>query len=118
MNSANNHMKNLNTFFTGSVISRVITSILLFLALLDFSIGYYKFLRWVVCATAIYTLYISYTSKDEINFSVWLFGLIALLFNPIIPFYLGKVSWQYADVIVGVIFIASIFFLKEKRSLN
>lgn len=107
-------MKKLNSFFTGSVIARLITAIFLFAALSNLSIGYYKFLRWIVCATAIYSLYISYNIKEKINFCVWLFGLIALLFNPFVPFYLGKASWQVADIIVGVIFIVSIFYLKEE----
>lgn len=104
----------MKNYFTGSVIARLITSIFLFIALSNLPIGYYKFLRWIVCATAIYSLYISYNIKEKINFSVWLFGLIALLFNPIIPFYLGKASWQVADIIVGTIFIVSIFYLKEE----
>jgi len=107
-------MKNLKSFFTSSVIARLITTIFLFISLSNLPIGYYKFLRWVVCATAIYSLYISYNTKEKINFGVWLFGLIALLFNPIIPFYLGKASWQVADIIVGSIFIISIFYLKEE----
>jgi len=107
-------MKKLNSFFTGSAIARLITAIFLFIALSNLPIGYYKFLRWIVCATSIYSLYISYNIKEKINFGVWLFGLIALLFNPIIPFYLGKASWQVADIIVGAIFIVSIFFLKEE----
>ncbi len=76
--------------------------------------GYYKFLRWVVVATAVYTAYINYLKKNEINFGVWLFGLIAILFNPILPFYLGKNSWQIVDGIVGIVFIVSVYFITEK----
>jgi hypothetical protein len=47
------------------------------------------------------------------NFGIWLFGLIALLFNPIIPFYLSRQSWQISDVIIGIIFIVSTFIIKE-----
>ena len=108
-------MDKLKKFFTGSVISRLITSGLLFVILTNQQIGYYKFLRWVVFATAIYTLYISYIKKGQMNLGVWLFGIIALLFNPIIPFYLGKSSWQITDVIIGVIFIISIFFVRENN---
>ncbi|NLD50438.1 MAG: hypothetical protein GX660_25130 [Clostridiaceae bacterium] len=108
-------MKNLTLFFTGSAIARIITAIFLFVALLNLPIGYYKFLRWIVCSTAIYSLYISYNIKEKINYGVWLFGLVAILFNPIIPFYLGKTSWQVADIIVGVIFIFSTLFVREKN---
>ena len=108
-------MENIKSFFTGSVIARLFTSILLFVGLLNLSIGYYKFLRWIVFASALYSLYISYTKDAKVNFGVWIFGLIAILFNPIIPFYLGKSNWQIADIIVGIILIGSIFVLREKN---
>lgn len=107
-------MDKLKKFFTGSVIARLITSVLLFVALTNQQIGYYKFLRWVVFATSIYTLYISYNKREQMNFGVWLFGIIALLFNPIIPFYLGKNSWQVTDLVIGIIFIVSIFIISEE----
>jgi len=109
-------MENLKKIFTSSVIARLITSVLLFIALLNQQIGYYKFLRWVVFATAIYTLYISYIKKEQMNFGVWLFGIIALLFNPLIPFYIGKSSWQITDIFTGIIFIISIFFIRENNN--
>ena len=106
-------MVELRKYFSGSVIARLVTSILLFVALSNLPIGYYKFLRWAVFATALYTAFISYNKKKQMNLGVWLFGLIALLFNPIIPFYLGKQTWQISDFIVGAIFIASTFIIKE-----
>ena len=101
-------------FFTSSVIARLVTSILLFIALTNQRIGYYKFLRWVVLATAIYTAYVAFKKRESINLGVWIFSLIAILFNPIVPFYLGKTTWQIADLIVGIIFLVSIFLIKEK----
>jgi hypothetical protein len=71
-----------------------------------------------VCATAIYTTFISYIKKGQINIGVWLFGLIAVLFNPLIPFYLGKSIWQKADVIVSIIFIISTFIVRENQSVS
>jgi len=111
-------MKNINSFFTGSVGARLITSILLFIALLNLPIGYYAFLRWLVCITAIYSLYISYNLDKKINFGVWLFSVIAILFNPMIPFYLGKSIWKIADTFVGIILFISIFILNEKRDIK
>ena len=107
-------MKNIKSYFTSSVIARLVTSILLFVSLSDQHIGFYKFLRWVVCATALYTAFISYNKKEQVNFGVWLLGLIALLFNPILPFYLGKYTWQITDLIVAVIFIISTFIIREE----
>jgi hypothetical protein len=111
-----NKLNSLKKYFTSSVIARIIASILLFVALSNLPIGYYKFLRWVVCSTAFYLTYITFIQNKKINFGVWIFGLIGILFNPIIPFYIGKSNWKIADLIVGIIFISSIFFVSEKRS--
>ncbi len=57
-------MNSIKQFFTGSVIARLITSLLLFIALSNKKIGYYKFLRWVVLGTAIYTAFIAFSKKE------------------------------------------------------
>ena len=103
----------MKRFLTTSVITRILTAILLFLALESFPIGYYKFLRWVVFLVSVYICYISYQFENKINIGFICFGIIALLFNPIIPFYIGKSSWQTADIIASGVFLASIFFIKE-----
>ena len=105
----------MKSFFTNSVIARIATAVLLFVALSNLPIGYYKFLRWVVCLTSVYTAYVAYNKNKEINFGVWLFGLIGILFNPLIPFYFNKYSWKVTDLIVGIIFLASTFMTREKQ---
>lgn len=108
-------MQNLKKFFTSSVIARFITTAFLLVGFSNQQIGYYKFLRWMVCATALYTAFISYKQKEQINLGIWLFGLVAILFNPIFPFYLGKESWQITDIIVVIIFIGSTFIFREQK---
>lgn len=107
-------MKKIKDYFSSSVIARLITAILLIVAVSNQQIGYYKFLRWCVFVTAIYVVYISYTIKKQMNFGVWLFGLIAILFNPIIPFFLGKELWRTTDLIIGIVFIGSTFIINEQ----
>ena len=103
----------LKNFLSGSVYARLVTAILLFIALFTLPIGYYNFLRWVVCLTAIYTLIISYKADGAVNFGVWLFILIAILFNPIFPIFMSRSIWRVSDLIVAVIFLASTFFIRE-----
>ena len=74
-------------------------------------IGYYTFLRFVVCCTAAYVAYISFIS-DRI-WGVWLFGGMAALFNPIIKIYLGKELWQVVDVIAIGLYIVGILAVKK-----
>ena len=48
--------------------------------------GYYTFLRWVVCMAA---LMVAFRAHDSERFgTVWTFGLVALLFNPLISIHL------------------------------
>ncbi|MCK9425540.1 MAG: hypothetical protein M0Q21_05855 [Ignavibacteriaceae bacterium] len=111
-------MRSINDFFTGSVMARLVTSTLLFFALFKLPIGYYKFLRWIVFSAAIYTAYISFIKNKQMNFGSWIFAMIAILFNPIIPFYMGKNAWAIADLLVGIIFCGSIYLIREGNPLN
>jgi len=75
--------------------------------------AYYQILRWVVCAVAVYSSYFAYQLK-KISWA-WIFGIIAVLFNPILPIYFTKEIWQLVDIIVAVIFFVSLFILKDKK---
>lgn len=67
--------------------------------------GYYQLLRWTVLAVGTYSAYLAY--KSQLIGWTWAFGIIALLFNPIIPFYFAKGTWQVMDIAVAIIFIVS-----------
>ncbi len=79
-------------------------------ALGDNPYGYYQFLRWLIFAVGVYSAYLSYSFNQKIW--PWIFAIIALLFNPIIPFYLSRNTWQPIDVIVAIIFLVSFFSRK------
>lgn len=69
-----------------------ISSALLFIGLADLPIGYYTFLRIIVTIGAISVVLGEYENK--ITPWVLIFGLIGILFNPIIPVYLhDKEVW-------------------------
>lgn len=72
--------------------------------------GYYILLRWVVTASAIFLVWVSYNLKK--TFWLFLMGIIALLFNPIAPIHLNKETWVIIDLIVATIFLVSIFKIK------
>jgi len=92
--------------------------VLLVLAIPDLPYGYYRFLRWVICAGSIYHAYLSY--ETEKKFWIILYAIIAILFNPIIPIYLDKNIWVVIDMIVAILILISFFFIKkikeEKKS--
>ena len=72
---------------------------------------YYRVLRWVVCVAAVCVAWAGY--KEGHTWAAWLFGVIALLFNPIKPFHLDRSTWLPIDAVTGVLFI--IAGLKIKR---
>lgn len=100
--------------FSFSVIARVVASALLFWALARHPYGYFTLLRWVVCATAAYSAYVSAT-VNRVPWA-WVLGFIALLFNPLIPARIDRATWAYLDVAVGIFFLLSVFFVREKLS--
>ena len=95
------------------IIGRIIASGMLVWALDDHVYGYYTLLRFIVCAVAVYCAFLAYSqSKEDWT---WIFGGIAVLFNPIIPIYLNRELWSVIDVIVAGVFVVSFFFVKVKK---
>ena len=85
---------------------------LLFIGLLDLQIGYYTLLRIVVTIGSVAVVVTEF--ENGLNFWVITFGLIAILFNPLIPVYLNdKSAWIPIDIIGGIIFIIKSFTLKQ-----
>ena len=67
--------------------------------------GYYILLRWVTCASAVYVAFAAHEWK---RFAwVWLFGVVALLFNPLVPVHLSRGVWQPIDVATALLFVAA-----------
>lgn len=86
----------------------------LFLALANLPIGYFTFLRIVVTIGSVAV--IVNEIKNGVNFWVIIFGLIAILFNPLIPIYLNdKSAWMPIDIIAAVIFLIKSFTLKKQN---
>lgn len=96
------------------IVFRLITFIFLLGALIELPYGYYTLLRFLVCGVSGYTAYIAL----ELNKKswVWIFGIIALLFNPLIPIYLDKGTWQIIDIITAIFFIISLFSIKKPNN--
>ena len=85
--------------------------ILLVIAIIgDPVIGYYTLLRLVVCTSALYFAYNFYKKNNQSN--IWIFSFIAVLYNPILPFYLyEKDLWRIVNIF-------TIYFIYKNRKLN
>jgi len=85
-----------------------ICSCLLLLGLTNLPIGFYTFLRIVVTIGSVVIVVTEY--ENGIGFWVVCFGLIAILFNPIIPIHLNeKDIWMPIDIVVAILFLAKAF---------
>ena len=98
----------------GFIIVRIITAALLIWALSKHPYGYYTLLRFVVCGVTAFGVYFAAEFK-RIGWA-WIFGIIAILFNPIFPIRLDRNTWAIIDVGVAVILLISIFILKVSTS--
>lgn len=95
-------------------IAVIIAAILLFLALFGgWPYGFFTLLRFVVFATSVYIAWMAYEQQKEKW--VWIFGFLAVLFNPFFPIYLNRDLWSVIDFITGVFLIISAFLLKLKN---
>ncbi len=82
--------------------------------------GYYQLLRFVVCGVSVYVAYTACVWQKM--WATWLFGFIAILFNPLAPIHLPHETWQSIDLICAVLFIIVAVMLKipskEKGNKN
>ena len=92
----------------------LIAAVFLLLALFNgWPYGYFTLLRFVVFAATAYVAWVAYEYKNEKW--VWIYGFIAVLFNPIIPIYLNRNLWSIIDLVTGLFLIISVFFVKFAR---
>ena len=89
----------------------LISGITLFLALGNLPYAYYQLLRFFICGVGAYGVYLAYQKK--MTGWVWALGIVALLFNPFIKFYLGRDTWRLIDLVGGIVFVA--YFIKLKK---
>ena len=91
----------------------VLASGLLILSFLAWPYAYYTFLRIAITGVAVYYAYYLYSIKKQ-DFWFWGFVVIAILFNPIFPIYLGDKSiWGIIDIATAIYFITYLFTEKK-----
>lgn len=82
-----------------------IASALLALGAAPLPYGYYTFLRLVACAVFASAAYISLKKKARIL--AYVYGGLALLFNPIIKIHLPKDVWAVVDIASAALLLAT-----------
>lgn len=92
----------------------ILCGILLLVGIADMPIGYYTLLRIVVTIGSVAVV----VAEMEKGITPWVlaFGLLAILFNPIIPVYLNdKQAWMPIDLVGGVLFFVKAYGRSAKE---
>ena len=75
--------------------------------------GYYQFVRFIAFLVFGYLAILELKiDKKEIAF---VYGALALLFQPFLKIALGKTMWNVVDVIVAMALIATIYLKKKNE---
>lgn len=93
------------------LIPAAIAAVMLLGALGKWPYDYYRLLRWVTCVAAVFVAYCGYAWKRY--WATWLFGFVAVLFNPLLPAHLSRQTWQIIDVASAALFATSIGALRK-----
>ncbi len=87
-------------------------AVLLFLCLIDWPYGYYQLVRF--CAMAGFT-YLAYQAfLEDQKTELYVFLLLAVLFQPVVKISLGRTLWNIVDVLVGLGLIFSALRKKQE----
>jgi hypothetical protein len=78
---------------------------MLFIAALPLPYGYYMLLRLVTTIVFVWAAIACYQKQHTTL--PWLFGLIAILFNPLIPVHLPKELWLIIDISMGILLLST-----------
>lgn len=78
--------------------------------------GYYQALRWLVCTTSCYGAVMLPSTRG--NWRKWSLVVIAVVFNPLAPMYLGRHVWQVVDVVAGVVMASVMLSLGTGRRVD
>ncbi len=89
-----------------------ITAAMLFIGAAPLPYGYYMLLRLVATGVFIWAAFIAYERNNEAL--PWVYGILALLFNPLIKIHLPKELWAVVDVGSGVLLLATKSAIQEK----
>lgn len=88
------------------VIAKVVAALMLVGALAQNPYSYYTLMRWVVCGVSGFSAYRAAELKKA--GWAWTLGIVALIFNPILPVHLDRGIWAFVDLGVAVLLLVSI----------
>ncbi len=66
--------------------------------------GFYVLLKWVVCGATVYGA-LNFRDEPRLSRHFWPLGVLALLFNPLVPAPLTPLVWLLLDLGTAVYFL-------------
>jgi len=93
-----------------------IASIMLFVGVAPLPYGYYMLLRFVATGVFIWAAFIAYDRNHESL--LWVYGVLAILFNPLIKIHLPKELWAVIDVGSGILLLATKSTIQKMENSN
>lgn len=92
--------------------ARVVAAVAAAVAVARLPYGYYELLRWLVCAVAAFTAW----RASELRRSgwAWVFIVLALVFNPVVPVRLRRETWAWADIAAAVLLLVSLATIRPR----
>lgn len=79
---------------------KIVLAVLFFLCLLDMPYGFYQFVRFV--ALIGFGILAFQANEKDNQTEMIIYGVLALLFQPIFKIALGRELWNIIDVVVGI----------------
>jgi hypothetical protein len=89
---------------TAFIPALVAAGFLLLAAFSHWPYAFYILLRVTVCAIGLYLAHNSFVAGRTLW--VWIFGAVAVLFNPLVPMRMHRSDWSIVNIIAASIFIA------------
>ena len=96
-------------------ILKLFLATILILCLFDMPYGYYQFTRFTAMVGFSYLAY--YSNENNKKNEVFIYIVLALLFQPFMKIALGRTIWNIVDLIVGVSLIVSLFRQNAKDKI-
>lgn len=94
-------------------ILKIALAVILFLCLADMPYGYYQFVRFT--SMIIFGILAYKSNQDGKETEMFIYGALAILFQPFFKLALGRELWNILDVIVGIGLIFSALYKKNQR---
>jgi hypothetical protein len=91
---------------------KLILALLFLLCLAPMPYGFYSLIRFVAMIAFAVFAYFYYEKKD--NKLAIVFLSLAVLFQPLLPIYLGRILWNIVDVVVAIFLV--VLYIKENKS--